>query len=330
MAMNLKWKGQQNFKDAPKVDVAVAGAPAVQMKHSDLLTVFYVESAGHMVPTDQPAAAFFAMNSLLFGGNDPNAGSGSSSTGANVECECTTSTAAAATECPEAPTQVPCEVCTACPETTKAALASTTACPTATTAAATTCPPPPPPVDCEADKTQCPTCPAATPCPAATTDAVAACPPTPTCAACPTAAAASSCPACPTAAPCPNAPKCATCPELTTQTTKKCTTVKTGTVAADHGDYLNCLRDLSAKVRVATQATAMNAEAQTSNDKLTETIGGLGAFVVSAACVYAVAAVPAVLHSACKCAPIPPHRPQVPEDVLHTLYQHPLLEHVVL
>eukprot|EP00039_Didymoeca_costata_P030617 m.30572 g.30572 ORF g.30572 m.30572 type:complete len:679 (+) comp8212_c0_seq1:116-2152(+) len=66
MAQNLNWKGKEGFNAAPILDVKIAGGPAGQLREFGLLSFLYVESAGHMVPSDQPAAAFFAMDRLLF------------------------------------------------------------------------------------------------------------------------------------------------------------------------------------------------------------------------------------------------------------------------
>ena len=67
MAMNLKWKGQAGFKAAPKLPVSVGGSPATQMKTSGLLTIFYVDQAGHMVPTYKPDAALALLRRFLRG-----------------------------------------------------------------------------------------------------------------------------------------------------------------------------------------------------------------------------------------------------------------------
>merc|ERR1719181_888981 len=112
MAKNLNWKGKADFNAAPLKDIQLPAGPKtfMQVRESGLLRVFYVEQAGHMVPTDQPAAAFHAMDSLLFP-NDQSSGG---------ECNCPPpSTCPPATEaepCPATTTAAPCPVCTPSPD----------------------------------------------------------------------------------------------------------------------------------------------------------------------------------------------------------------------
>lgn len=65
MAEALRWHGKSGFNAAPLMDVTIAGASAAQFKRFGHLSWIQVESAGHMVPADQPAAAFFAINHLI-------------------------------------------------------------------------------------------------------------------------------------------------------------------------------------------------------------------------------------------------------------------------
>lgn len=65
MAESLTWKGKAGFNAAPLLDVTIAGASAAQFKQFGNLSWIQIDDAGHMVPADQPAGAFFAINHLL-------------------------------------------------------------------------------------------------------------------------------------------------------------------------------------------------------------------------------------------------------------------------
>eukprot|EP00041_Stephanoeca_diplocostata_P017087 m.340016 g.340016 ORF g.340016 m.340016 type:complete len:676 (-) comp20589_c1_seq3:342-2369(-) len=65
MAESLNWQGKSGFQSAELHELLIAAAPAAQIQQFGTLTWIQVDSAGHMVPTDQPAAAFFAINHLL-------------------------------------------------------------------------------------------------------------------------------------------------------------------------------------------------------------------------------------------------------------------------
>ena len=65
MASTISWKGTEGFVNTEFTSLNIAGANAGQMKSFSGLTFIQVESAGHMVPLDQPVAAFEALNSIL-------------------------------------------------------------------------------------------------------------------------------------------------------------------------------------------------------------------------------------------------------------------------
>ena len=65
MAKSIPWKGSAAFADTPLGELQIAGAVAGEMKSFGGLTWIQVESAGHMVPLDQPPASLMALNTLL-------------------------------------------------------------------------------------------------------------------------------------------------------------------------------------------------------------------------------------------------------------------------
>lgn len=65
MAETIEWGGRDAFAAAPLSPLTIADMEIGQMKSSGGLTWIQVESAGHMVPIDQPAAAAAALNSIL-------------------------------------------------------------------------------------------------------------------------------------------------------------------------------------------------------------------------------------------------------------------------
>lgn len=62
---SISWSGQQDFGRTEYTPLIIAGATVGQVKKSGGLSLFLVESAGHMVPQDQPAAASAAIMSIL-------------------------------------------------------------------------------------------------------------------------------------------------------------------------------------------------------------------------------------------------------------------------
>lgn len=166
-AKNINWAGKSGFNAAPLKPVPLGAAPQtfMQVRESGLLRVFYVEQAGHMVPTDQPAGAFYAMDTLLFPGDQTTAG---------ASCDCPAPPPP--TPCPPSPepekcsTPVTTTVCPACtPAPTQAMVG--------TTVTACVCP----------DVTP-KNCPESEPCTTAELPTQVTCPPSPPCTVAPTTA----------------------------------------------------------------------------------------------------------------------------------------------
>lgn len=132
MASNLRWHGKNGFQNAVMRDLTIAGAAAAQIKGYGGLTWLQIDSAGHMVPADQPAAAFFAIRHLLTNGT-------------------------AIVSPPPCPPPQPCPICPVC-ETTSACPTTTNVVPDNTT------PNPPNETPCRPPQ-PCPTCTAPTACP---------------------------------------------------------------------------------------------------------------------------------------------------------------------
>jgi len=65
MANTIPWSGQSAFNAMNLTSLNIAGAVAGQMKQYGPLTWLQIESAGHMVPLDQPSGASFAITHLL-------------------------------------------------------------------------------------------------------------------------------------------------------------------------------------------------------------------------------------------------------------------------
>lgn len=65
MANTISWKGTVGFQNAAFENIVIAGAEVGQVKSFGGLTFVQVESAGHMVPLDQPAGASYALQTLL-------------------------------------------------------------------------------------------------------------------------------------------------------------------------------------------------------------------------------------------------------------------------
>lgn len=65
MADTIEWSGRAEFAAAPLTPLTISGVEAGQVKNHGKLTVVQVESAGHMVPMDQPAGAAAAILTIL-------------------------------------------------------------------------------------------------------------------------------------------------------------------------------------------------------------------------------------------------------------------------
>ena len=172
-AKNINWKGKAGFNAASKVPVSLGAAPKsmVQVLEHDLLRVFYIEQAGHMVPTDQPAAAFYAMDTLLFPED-------LKETTAGTSCDCPPSPSPP--PCPATPEPVKCSTAattTVCPVCTPAPTQTTVG----TTVIACVCP--------DTPTIKCPTTAAASePCTTVAPPSQVTCPPSPPCTPAPTTA----------------------------------------------------------------------------------------------------------------------------------------------
>lgn len=67
MASALEWFGAEAFRAAPMEELIVAGVPTGATKSHGGLTWLQIEGAGHMVPLNNPAAAFEAITKLVRG-----------------------------------------------------------------------------------------------------------------------------------------------------------------------------------------------------------------------------------------------------------------------
>merc|ERR1719270_1947320 len=67
MASSVEWSGSQDFARAPLQDLLIGGVPTGKFKSVGGLTWVQVENAGHMVPINNPAAASFAIGTLIRG-----------------------------------------------------------------------------------------------------------------------------------------------------------------------------------------------------------------------------------------------------------------------
>jgi pimeloyl-ACP methyl ester carboxylesterase len=65
MADTIEWSGRSAFAAAPLTPLTISGVEAGQVKNFGKLTVVQVESAGHMVPMDQPAGSAAAIQTIL-------------------------------------------------------------------------------------------------------------------------------------------------------------------------------------------------------------------------------------------------------------------------
>merc|ERR1719188_504788 len=68
LAHSLGWHGAAGFLDAPLEDLVINGAHSGKTKAYGGLTWIQAEGAGHMVPVDNPAAAFHAIGTLIQNG----------------------------------------------------------------------------------------------------------------------------------------------------------------------------------------------------------------------------------------------------------------------
>ncbi|CUA75790.1 hypothetical protein RSOLAG22IIIB_06071 [Rhizoctonia solani] len=68
MIQNLTWGGSQGFTKPPTTPLMVRGEKKGVYRTERKLTYIEFDSAGHMIPQDQPAAAFHAFKWMLYGG----------------------------------------------------------------------------------------------------------------------------------------------------------------------------------------------------------------------------------------------------------------------
>jgi len=64
----LQWSGQSGFNNQQLANWKVSGSTAGQWKTYNNLTWLEVNSAGHMVPHDQPENALAMINTFITGG----------------------------------------------------------------------------------------------------------------------------------------------------------------------------------------------------------------------------------------------------------------------
>ncbi len=65
MANTISWSGNAQFRALELTPFEISGAEVGRKKEFGGLTFLTVDSAGHMVPMDQPAAAAYAINTIL-------------------------------------------------------------------------------------------------------------------------------------------------------------------------------------------------------------------------------------------------------------------------
>ncbi|KAH7311169.1 alpha/beta-hydrolase [Rhizoctonia solani] len=68
MIQNLTWGGSQGFSKPPSTPLVVGGEKKGVYRTERKLTYIEFDSAGHMIPEDQPAAALHAFRWMLYGG----------------------------------------------------------------------------------------------------------------------------------------------------------------------------------------------------------------------------------------------------------------------
>lgn len=64
-ASSLEWTGKQGFNEAKLEDLMIGGIPTGSVKAHGGLTWIQIEGAGHMVPINNPPAAFYAISTLV-------------------------------------------------------------------------------------------------------------------------------------------------------------------------------------------------------------------------------------------------------------------------
>jgi len=69
VASSLRWPGAGTFATAPLEDLVIGDQPVGKLKAAGGLTWVQVEGAGHMVPINNPAAAAFAIGTLISASN---------------------------------------------------------------------------------------------------------------------------------------------------------------------------------------------------------------------------------------------------------------------
>jgi cathepsin A (carboxypeptidase C) len=67
--LGLDWNGASGFQSAPFSNWTVTGAAAGQVRSYENFAFLRVFNAGHMVPSDQPAAALAMVKNFLANGN---------------------------------------------------------------------------------------------------------------------------------------------------------------------------------------------------------------------------------------------------------------------
>jgi len=72
-ALRIQWSGAERFRSMPLADLVISNVSTGKYKSFGGLSWIQVQGAGHMVPIDNPAAATFSINTLIFGRHaDPN------------------------------------------------------------------------------------------------------------------------------------------------------------------------------------------------------------------------------------------------------------------
>ncbi len=65
MAETIAWSGRQTYNAAQLESIEIAGVEAGKYKSVGGLSYFEIESAGHMVPMDQPAGSSVVLQHML-------------------------------------------------------------------------------------------------------------------------------------------------------------------------------------------------------------------------------------------------------------------------
>lgn len=61
----LRWNGSENWKTVTRQPIVVNGIIEGFVKEADNLTFWWVNRAGHMVPSDNPAAMQYILEHLI-------------------------------------------------------------------------------------------------------------------------------------------------------------------------------------------------------------------------------------------------------------------------